>query len=146
MNTWLLRHKADMSLREAVLKLKEKETGDPFSRASCDFLRAIVVLHGSGWDSEVSDTMATLWSLRGDSSSDISQYHKALKKAVESLNTQRIVSSTKKKRSILSSSQPSDEILHTAVDLNILHEVLGGDRWVEKFRRDVLGYTHIRFD
>jgi len=135
-----------MSIREVVRGLKEKEESDPLSRASCDFMRALVILHGSGWDSEVSDTMAALWNLRGDQSSDISQYHKALKKIIQSLNSQDIVQSAKKKRSVLSSRNPVDEVLHTVEDMNILHQFFSGDRWVEKFRREIMGDSGFRME
>jgi len=128
------------SVSNVLRELKSKEETDALWKACCDVLRALTVLHGSAWGSDLTTTLNELWRMETLSEERINSLQGKVKEALGILNEKKIVVSQKRMRADLSKTRPMEETLHSASDFVILLREFGGDREVLRYRREVMGY------
>jgi len=120
---------------DAIRELLSKESEDELSRASCDVLRALTILGGRAWHSDLVDTLMGLWSIRGFEMQQTVSLRGHLDDAIRFLKEKQIIVSEKKQRADLSGS-PVEELLHSSRDYFGLLRNFGGDREVLKYTRE----------
>jgi len=120
---------------KTIKELLPKERDDDFSRASCDVLRALTILGGRAWHSDLIDTLMGLWSIRTSEMQQTTSIRGHLDDAIRFLNEKQIIISEKKQRADLSGS-PVEELLHSSKDYFGLLRNFGGDREVLKYTRE----------
>ena len=120
---------------EKLRKLKKMEGEDELSEVTCDILRALAILHGSAWDDELMGTLYELWSLKGKGM----ELESLVSKALKMLNEESIVISEKRIRADLGKGNVPDK-LHRVNSLGDLLSEFGGDVYVNRYRREYMGY------
>lgn len=120
---------------DAIRELLSKESEDELSRASCDVLRALTILGGRAWHSDLTDTLMGLWSIRDPEMQQTAAIRKRLDDAITFLNEKQIIVSEKKQRADLSGG-PVDELLHSSKEYVGLLKNFGGDRDVLRYTRE----------
>ena len=124
--------------------LREEDKNQVLSVAA-DVLRALVILHGSAWRTDLMDTLTGLWSIKGLDAGGVIDREKALPKALEKLNEVGLLKSERKLRADLGRQEPVEDELYSAVDLISLIRTLSSDHTIDKYRREVMGYKFLRF-
>lgn len=125
---------------EMIRELKEKEETDILRKTCCDILRAVTILHGSAWDSDLEGTLNELWFMKELGADQIEVLQKKIKDALKILNEKGIVTSQNRLRADLSKPYPTEENMHTAKDFVTLLREFGGDKDVIRYRREIMGY------
>ena len=120
---------------ETIKGLLSREREDEFARASCDVLRALAILGGRAWHSDLNDTLMGLWSIRTSEMQQTTSLRRHLDDAIRFLNEKQIIVSEKKQRADLSGS-PVEELLHSSKEYIGLLRNFGGDREVLKYTRE----------
>jgi len=123
------------TLDDPIKELLSKEREDELSRASCDVLRALTILGGRAWHSDLIDTLMGLWSIRTSEMQETVSLRRQLDDAIRFLNEKQIIVSEKKQRADLSGS-PVEEMLHSSKEYIGLLRNFGGDREVLKYTRE----------
>jgi len=118
-----------------IKELLSREREDEFSRASCDVLRALTILGGRAWHSDLVDTLMGLWSIRASEIEQTVSLRGHLDDAIRFLNEKHVIVSEKKQRADLSGS-PVEELLHSSKEYIGLLRNFGGDREVLKYTRE----------
>ncbi|MEM2111167.1 MAG: hypothetical protein QXX08_04740 [Candidatus Bathyarchaeia archaeon] len=132
-----------MSDVEKIYELIKKEKEDSVSSVACDVLRAMVILHGSAWQSDLQDTLTGLWSLSFLTLDRMIDKESLVPEALKQLNVLGLIQSEKKLRSDLSRQEPVEDELHSVKNLRALIVIFGSDHLVEKYRREIMGYGAI---
>jgi len=120
---------------DTIKELLSKERDDDFSRASCDVLRALTILGGRAWHSDLIDTLMGLWSIRASEMQQTASLRGHLDDAIRFLNEKHVIVCEKKQRADLSGS-PVEELLHSSKEYIGLLRNFGGDREVLKYTRE----------
>ncbi len=123
------------TMDQTIRELLSRESEDEFARASCDVLRALTILGGRAWHSDLIDTLMGLWSIRTSEMQQTASIRGHLDDAIRFLNEKQIIISEKKQRADLSGS-PVEELLHSSKDYFGLLRNFGGDREVLKYTRE----------
>jgi len=128
------------SSAEVIRELKEKEETGVLWKTCCDILRAVTILHGSAWDSDLEGILTELWYMKELGADRIEVFRKKIKDALKFLNEKGVVTSQKKLRADLSKPYATEENMHTAKDFVTLLREFGGDKDVIRYRREIMGY------
>ena len=128
------------SSAEVIRELKEKEETGVLWKTCCDILRAVTILHGSAWDSDLEGILTELWYMKELGADRIEVFRKKIKDALKFLNEKGVVASQKKLRADLSKPYATEENMHTAKDFVTLLREFGGDKDVIRYRREIMGY------
>lgn len=107
--------------------LKARERSDDLSRMSCDILRAMTVLGGSAWESDLHDGLRLIWSLRQE---EDRLETTLLAKALESLQDKQILRVEKRIRGDLTSGKATEEAFYRVGEWLTLLRIFGGDKEV----------------
>ena len=129
-----------MESTQFIRDLKEKEKTDILYRACCDILRALTILHGSAWQSDLIPTLEEIWGLQDLTLDDVDNLRRKLDDALKMLNERGIVSSEKRVKASLSSSRSREEMFHYTRSFFALIQEFGSDRYVMKYRKEIMGY------
>lgn len=106
----------------------------PVSKAAADLLKALLLLYGSAWESELKDMLMTIWSFRGLNLDEIGTLQSALAEAESMLSEKGIIKVEARLRGDLSKSEPIREKLYSTDHLYLLMKLLSGDRELDKLR------------
>jgi len=123
------------TIDETIKELLSKEREDDFSKASCDVLRALAILGGRAWHSDLIDTLMGLWSLRTSEMQQTAAIRGHLDDAIGFLNEKEVIVSEKKQRADLSGSSV-EEVLHSSKEYMALLRNFGGDKEVLKYAQE----------
>ncbi|MCS7146420.1 MAG: hypothetical protein RMJ28_01075 [Nitrososphaerota archaeon] len=127
--------------KAAVRAILEKEGTSPEFTAAADILRAMVILYGAGWESDVLDVLSGVWSLKNLSLESIADLRKRLPGAVKILEESRLVTVETRLRPYLEEAKPVEERFYSALDLPTLLRALVSDRYIDRYRFEVSGWT-----
>ncbi|RLG98591.1 hypothetical protein DRO28_02400 [Candidatus Bathyarchaeota archaeon] len=129
-----------MDTGEIIKDLKEKEKTEPIYMTCCDVLRALTILHGSAWQSDLTLTLEEIWGLKNLTLDQTYELRDKLDEAIKLLNERGLILSGKRVRANLSSSKPTEEDFHQIKDFFTLIREFGSDRYVLRYRREIMGY------
>ncbi|RLG08395.1 MAG: hypothetical protein DRN68_03790 [Thaumarchaeota archaeon] len=128
----------DKSLEEIVNQLIKKGD-DIVYRAAIDILKALYILYGSAWESELKDVLRGLWSIRGLDLSEMWEIEKVIPKAAEILNKLNVIKVEEKLRADLGKSKPIKERFYEVNKLTVLLRIFSSDREIDRYRYEVSG-------
>ena len=128
----------DKGLEEIVNELIKKED-DIVYRAAIDILKALYILYGSAWESELKDVLRGLWSIRGLDLSEMWEIEKIIPKAAEILNKLNVIKVEEKLRADLGKSKPIKERFYEVNKLTVLLRIFSSDREIDRYRYEVSG-------
>jgi len=124
-----------MEKTEKILReLRSREESDLPSKVACDILRALTILGGSSWESELSDTLLELWHQNQPQAADLSRSQAEIEGALETLNDCDVITSQRRIKADLSAQAQREEMLYRALNYSSLISVFGSDRQVLKYR------------
>lgn len=121
------------SLVKLMLEMKAKEKEDRIVKAACDALRALLILGGAGWESELLDSVAAIAALSGDVSSVASMGE--MEDALNRLEAEGLIRSRKGKRADPTGASTIEETLYSLRDFAAAMQVFGADRAVLLLRK-----------
>ena len=128
----------DKSLEEIVNEFIKKGD-DIVYRAAIDILKALYILYGSAWESELKDVLRGLWSIRGLDLSEMWEIEKVIPKAAEILNKLNVIKVEEKLRADLGKSKPIKERFYEVNKLTVLLRIFSSDREIDRYRYEVSG-------
>lgn len=134
-----------MSIEDTVNEILKKEKSDQLYSVAADVLRALVILHGSAWQSDLMDTLTGLWSIKSLELDEMIGREDVVPKAIKLLNEKGLVRSEERLRGDLSRQEPVKDELHTATNLITLIRLFTVDSLIEKYKRDVMGYSSLGY-
>ncbi|MEM2876226.1 MAG: hypothetical protein QXL67_04675 [Candidatus Bathyarchaeia archaeon] len=129
-----------MEAGQVIKDLKSRESTDILYKVCCDVLRALMILHGSAWQSDLTFTLEGLWSLRDLTLGEVNDLRGRLDDALNLLNERGIVSSEKRVRASLSPPYSEEEMFHYTESLFTLIREFGSNGSVLKYRKEIMGY------
>jgi hypothetical protein len=115
------------STTDLLRELKARERSDDLSRMLCDVLRAMAVLGGSAWESDLHDSLRMIWSQRQE---EDKLGGSLLPKALEFLQEKQILRVEKRARGELATEKATDETFYRVGDWLAVLRVFGGDKEV----------------
>lgn len=121
-------------------KLLAKEKRDRISSISVDILRALVILHGSAWQSDLVDTLSGLWRLKGLSMSDMVDLVHSVPEALKKVEELGLIESEQRPRGDLSRLEPVEDKLYSAKGLWPFNSILSTDTLIQRYKREVMSY------
>ncbi len=119
---------------EKIRFIKKEEEKDIFHKVCSDILRALTILYGSAWQSDLESVLLTLWQLRNIELDKIPEFEKNIEKAIKYLNEEGIIKSQERMKGDLSG-KPIKEVFHTISNISFLLIVYGGDKEVLNYRK-----------
>lgn len=117
---------------EFVRNLLSKESESPVYRAAADILRALVILYGSGWESELFDVLMGLWSVRGLGLEQMGEIQQAVPEAAKLLSEAGIIKVERRMHAV--GPKPEEETFYSAEDPILLIRLFASDRDLDKYR------------
>lgn len=117
---------ADSSV-DLLRELKSREHSDDLSRTSCDILRAMTILSGSAWESDLHDSLRMIWSLRQE---EERLGAAVMAKALRFLQDKQILKVEKRNRGELTSGKAAEEAFYQVGEWIALLRIFGGDKEV----------------
>ena len=125
-------------LEKTVREILEKEGESPVYKAAADILRALLILYGSGWESDLRDVLLGLWSIEGVGLEKMGELQHALPEAEKLLSDAGIIKVERRMRADLSG-KPQEEKIYTTGILTTLLRVLASDLKIDRYRYEVSG-------
>jgi hypothetical protein len=119
---------------EKIRFIRKEEEKDIFHKVCSDILRALTILYGSAWQSDLESVLLTLWQLRNIELDKIPEFEKNIEKAIKYLNEEGIIKSQERMKGDLSG-KPVKEVFHTILNISFLLIVYGGDKEVLNYRK-----------
>jgi hypothetical protein len=117
---------------EFMIDSRAREHSSELSRIVCDVLRAMTILGGNAWESDLHDTLREVWGLREEEDKTGSAL---LTKALELLQENGILKVEKRVRGDLSLTEPIEEYFYRVEEWLRLLQLFGSDREVMLSRR-----------
>lgn len=124
-------------IEKEIREILEQENRDRVNKAAADLLRALLLLYGSAWESELGDMLMSIWSIRGLSLDQVGELQSVLRDAEEMLSEKGIIKVELRYRGDLGESEPTMERLYSTSHLYVLMKALSGDRDVDKVRLQI---------
>ena len=121
-------------------ELLAKEKMDRISSISVDILRALVILHGSAWQSDLVDTLSGLWRLKGLGMNDMIDLVHSIPEALKKVEELGLVESEQRPRGDLSSVETVEDKLYSTKGLWPINSILSSDPLIKKYIREVMNY------
>ena len=121
-------------------ELLAKEKMDRISSVSVDILRALVILHGSAWQSDLVDTLSGLWRLKGLGMNDMLDLVHSIPEALKKVEELGLVESEQRPRGDLSSVETVEDKLYSTKGLWPINSILSSDPLIKKYIREVMNY------
>ena len=125
-------------IEEIVEDLVEKGD-DPVYGAAVDILKALYILYGSAWESELKDTLMGLWGIRGLSLSEMEEVEKLIPKAAEVLDKLGVIKVEDRFRADLGKPKPVKERFYEVSSLAALLRAFSSDREIDRYRHETSG-------
>lgn len=123
---------------KAVREILERESESHVYKAAADILRALVILYGSGWESDLRDVLLGLWSIEGIGLEEMGELQHALLEAEKLLSDAKILKVERRMRADLGG-KPQEEKIYTTGILTTLLRVLASDLKIDRYRYEVSG-------
>jgi len=127
-------------LEEAVKEVVNRGKDDHVYAAAVDMLKSLVLLYGSGWESDVMDVLSGLWSIRGLSLEQIADNQRLLPEAERILSEREVIRVEKRARADLESAASTEERFYTTSHLYVLLRLFAADREIDRYRYEVSGW------
>ena len=124
---------------EEIVEDLVKKGDDPVYRAAVDILKALYILYGSAWESELKDTLMGLWGIRGLSLSEMEEIEKRIPKAAEVLDKLGLIKVEDRFRADLGKPKPVKERFYEVNNLTALLRAFSSDREIDRYRYEVSG-------
>ena len=124
---------------EEILRDLIERRDDPVYRAAVDILKALYILYGSAWESELKDTLMGLWSIRGLSLSEVGEIEGRIPEATEALKKLGVIKVEERFRADLGRSEPIKERFYEVNNLTALLRVFSSDQEIDRYRYEILG-------
>ncbi|MCD6312701.1 MAG: hypothetical protein J7L79_02675 [Thaumarchaeota archaeon] len=109
------------------------------NKAAVDLLKALLLMYGSAWESELKDMLMTIWSVRGLDLEEMGRMQKAVEEAEEMLQKAGLITVEEKERGDLGRREPIKEKLYELQNLFQVMKLLGGDPELDKIRLQLQG-------
>lgn len=119
---------------EKIRFIKNEEEKDIFHKVCSDILRALTILYGNAWQSDLEYVLLAIWQLRNIEADKLLEFEKNIEKAIKYLNKEGIINSQEKFKADLSG-ESKKEIFHTVPSISPLLIVYGGDKEVLSYRK-----------
>jgi hypothetical protein len=119
---------------KTLRELRSREESNLPEKVACDILRALTILGGSSWESELSDTLLELWHQDQSQPVDLSRLQTEIEGALKTLNDRGVITSQRRVKADLSAQAQREEMLYSALSYSLLISVFGSDRQVLKYR------------
>ena len=124
---------------EEIVEDLIKKRDDPVYGAAVDILKALYILYGSAWESELKDTLMGLWSIRGLSLSEVEEIEGRIPKAAEVLSKLGVIKVEDRFRADLGKPKPVKERFYEVNNLTALLRAFSSDREIDRYRYEVSG-------
>ena len=121
-------------IRDLLQRQEESKT----DKAAIDLLKALLLMYGSAWESELKDMLMMIWSIRGLGLDEIGEMQAALNEAEKMLQEAGLITIEEKSRGDLGKSEPITEKLYTTKHLFLLMRLLR-DSELDKLRFQLQG-------
>jgi len=129
----------DESLEKRVRSLLERQDESAANRAAIDVLKALLLLYGSAWESDLKDMLAMIWGARQLSLEEMGELQAAMSDAEKVLQEMGLIKIEERYRGDLSRSEATLEKLYTTDHLLLLMKVLRGDKELDRIRFQLQG-------
>ena len=104
------------------------------NRTAIDILKALVLLYGSAWETDLKDALMGLWAVRNMGLMEIGEAESALPKAEKLLVEKGLIKVETRYKSDLGSRKPIEEKFYSTDHLFTLLRIFGGDIELDKLR------------
>ena len=121
-----------------IRNLLQRQEESKADKAAIDLLKALLLMYGSAWESELKDMLMMIWSIRGLGLDEIGEMQAALNEAEKILQEAGLVTIEEKARGDLGKSEPITEKLYTTKHLFLLMRLLR-DSELDKLRFQLQG-------
>ncbi|MEM1518084.1 MAG: hypothetical protein QXI27_03910 [Nitrososphaerota archaeon] len=130
-----------MDKESAIREILARENSDPEFMVAADIMRAMVILYGSGWESDVLDVVSGLWTLKNLPMDKMSILQARFQDGAKILEKAGIITIQLSPRAYLEESKPVEEKLYKTPDLTTLLRMLAADRYIDKYRFELSGWV-----
>ncbi|MEM0053283.1 MAG: hypothetical protein QXL89_03795 [Nitrososphaeria archaeon] len=124
--------------------IKQNMKVEEFDEIQKDVLRAMVILHGAAWKSDLHDTLSTIWRLKKLDFNEMIKVSERLPKTLEELKSKRILQWEKRFRGDLSRSEPIEDTLYYLENVKEVSDKFSSDSIVLKYRSKIMGYNSLK--
>ncbi len=131
----------NVNRESAIRQILRNENTSPEFMVAADIMRSMVILYGSGWESDVLDVIAGLWTVKNLSMEMIGELQSKFRDGVKILEDLGIITVETSLRSYLDESKPFEEKFYKAQDLMTLMRLFVADRYIDKYRFEVSGWV-----
>ena len=121
-----------------IRNLLQRQEESKADKAAIDLLKALLLMYGSAWESELKDMLMMIWSIRGLGLDEIGEMQAALNEAEKILQEAGLITIEEKARGDLGKSEPITEKLYTTKHLFLLMRLLR-DSELDKLRFQLQG-------
>lgn len=125
----------------AIKEILARENSVPEFMVAADIMRAMVILYGSGWESDVLDVISGLWTVKNLPMDKMSILQSKFHEGVKILERAGIITIQVSPRAYLEESKPVEEKLYKTPDLTTLMRMLAADRYIDKYRFELSGWV-----
>jgi len=141
---YLFRHYISMTTADREYAIKEilsRENSGPEFMVAVDILRAMVILYGAGWESDVLDVVSGLWTVKNLPMDKMGELQAKFQDGVKILEDAGIITIQVSPRAYLEESKPVNEKFYKTPDLTTLMRLLAADRYIDKYRFELTGWV-----
>ncbi|MEM3573315.1 MAG: hypothetical protein QXJ62_03685 [Nitrososphaeria archaeon] len=124
--------------------IKQNMKVEEFDEIQKDVLRAMVILHGAAWKSDLHDTLSTIWRLKKLDFNEMIKVSERLPKTLEELKSKGILQWEKRFRGDLSRSEPIEDTLYYLENVKEVSDKFSSDSIVLKYRSKIMGYNSLK--
>lgn len=121
-------------MERAIREVLGSEGRGIVERAAADILRALLLLYGSAWESDLMDTLTCLWGIRGMSLEEMGEATSALPAAEKLLAERGLIRVETRYKADLGKSEASLEKFISTDYLYALMRMFSGDPDLNKLR------------
>ncbi len=134
----------DMAAAEresAIREILGRENSGPEFMVAVDIMRAMVILYGAGWESDVLDVVSGLWTVKNLPMDKMGELHEKFQDGVKILEKAGIITVQTSPRAYLEEAKPVNEKFYKTSDLTTLMRLLAADRYIDKYRFELTGWV-----
>ena len=125
----------------AIREILGRENSGPEFMVAVDIMRAMVILYGAGWESDVLDVVSGLWTVKNLPMDKMGELHEKFQDGVKILEKAGIITVQTSPRAYLEEAKPVNEKFYKTSDLTTLMRLLAADRYIDKYRFELTGWV-----
>ena len=125
----------------AVREILCRENSGPEFMVDTDIMRAMVILYGAGWESDVLDVLSGLWTVKNLPMDKMGELHEKFQDGVKILEKAGIITVQTIPRAYLEEAKPVNEKFYKTSDLTMLMRLFAADRYIDKYRFEMTGWV-----